>query len=506
MDSVTFLYVAAFFLFSVVLFAAVYITMRNYYGAKINRIIDNCANNLALLLNEGEEKLNMLNSDRETAYYYSELTRVNHALKRKDENRNEMMRIINSIATNIDLGGMLNDLIPKFLDATNSNCGAFYMANHATNKLELKASLGFSKNIYSDFDLNLGEGFIGTAAINGEVRVLTEIPDDSIYIFRSFLGKFKPKGIMVVPIMNQGQLLGVLLLASIYGYADDKSEIIDIIKYYVGVAVNNGITYEKTTRLTNELKFQNKLIQNLNEELEKKAEERTVFLNSIVDSIMDYAIYAMDKNGIVLAWNKGAEIIMGYMKDEVLGKSIKFIYSEEESAKVDMRIEAAVRDGRHEESGWRAKKDGTSYYSETVLFAMTDETGNLLGFTNVTKDITALKRVERELGHEKEFVKKLFEDSFQAILLTTIDGRIEIANKSGEKLLEAGKLTGNDMCAFFLDGEYLRKNLLDVKNRYGYGEWVCTTKIGRRNIAFKVTVLEGEQGGDARLFIEMTAI
>ena len=108
----------------------------------------------------------------------------------------------------------------------------------------------------------------------------------------------------------------------------------DIIKYYVGVAINNGITYERTMRLTNELKFQNKLIQNLNEELEKKAEERTFFLNNIVDSIKDYAIYAMDKNGIVLAWNKGAEIIMGYKKDEICGKSIKNIYSAEEAEKV----------------------------------------------------------------------------------------------------------------------------------------------------------------------------
>ena len=506
MDTGILTLMAMVFVFAGMLFAAVGFTIRGYYRAKIERIVGGCANNLSLLLDGGEDKIGMLNPEREAAYYYSELKRVNHELKINDESRNEMVRIINSIATNIDLTGMLNDIIPKFLEATRSNCGAFYMANHATNKLELKASMGFSKNIYSDFDLSLGEGFIGTAASSGEVRILTDIPDDSVYVFRSFLGKVKPKGIMVVPIINREQLLGVLLLASVYGYTDDKSEIIEMIKYYIGVAVNNGITFEKTTRLTNELKFQNKLIQNLNEELEKKAEERTVFLNSIVDSIMDYAIYAMDKNGVVLAWNKGAESIMGYKKEEVYGKSIKYIYSEEDYEKVDMRIESAIRDERYEESGWRVKKDGSAYYSEMVLFAMRDANGNLLGFTNVTKDTTALRRAESELGYEREFVKKMFEDSFQAMLLTSPEGIIEIANKSGEKLFDVDDLVGSDICSMFLDGEYLRKNLLDVKNRYGRGEWACTTTDGARNIAFKVAVLYGSMGAEAKLFIDLTAV
>jgi len=495
-----------FISFAVLVFSIVFFTLRNYYKSRINKIVYNCANNLSNLLKEGEGRFNYVNPDRDTSHFFAELEKVNAELKRNDDKRNEMIKIINSIATNIDLSGMLNDLMPKFLDATNSSCGAFYIANQATGKLELKASLGFSKNIYSDFDIGLGEGFVGAAAVSGEVRILTDIPADTVYIVRSFIGKIKPKAIMVIPVSNQDKLLGVLLLASIYDYTSEKSEIVDIIKYYVGVAINNGITYERTMRLTNELKFQNKLIQNLNEELEKKAEERTVFLNNIVDSIKDYAIYAMDKNGVVLAWNKGAEIILGYKKEEVYGKSIKFIYKDDEAEKVDMRIQAAVEDGRYEESGWRVKKDGSAYFSDMVLFAMRDDNGGLLGFTNVTKDITAIKRAEKELGYEKEFLNILFGDSVQAMLITTPGGIIETANKSAEKLFKTDDLTGKRIFEYFLDSEYLRKNLLDVKNRYGRGEWVCAFKNESRKIKFKVNVLGTDAGGDAKLVTDLAVI
>ena len=71
-------------------------------------------------------------------------------------------------------------------------------------------------------------------------------------------------------IINENNLIGIMVFASIYNYTDEQIEIINLTKHYVGIAVNNGIIFEKSKRLTNELQFQNKLIQELNDELEKK--------------------------------------------------------------------------------------------------------------------------------------------------------------------------------------------------------------------------------------------
>ena len=317
---------------------------------------------------------------------------------KKERNRQLILNIVNSIAANMEVEKILEDLMPVLLEVTGSNCGAFYLANHATSKLEIKHSVGFSKNIYAEFDLSLGEGIIGQAAINQEIRIMRDIPDDTTYLMRTFLGTAKPKSIMVVPIVNQDKLIGVFAFASIYEYSAWQQEMLNLIKYYVGAAVNNGMTYEKTKRLSNELKFQNRLIQNLNDDLERKVQERTLFHNEILNSIADHAIYAIDKGGSILVWNKGAELLFGYEAKEMLGKSVDELYLPQEvrDGVVQALLIKAQQHGKFEEEGWRHRPDGSRYYAETMLFARYSQQGEFLGYTNVTKDTTAFKKEEEQ--------------------------------------------------------------------------------------------------------------
>lgn len=198
----------------------------------------------------------------------------NH-IKLKEQMRSEILNMVNSVASNIELEKLLSALMPKLLETSRSNWGAFYLANNATNKLELKSSIGFSKNIYNEFDINIGEGFIGETALTREVKIIEDIPEDTVFVTRTFLGKIKPKNIMIVPIISQEQLMGILTLASLYEYTGEQMEIVDMIKYYIGAAIENSIIYERSMRLTNELQFQNKLIHDLNVELETKINENT---------------------------------------------------------------------------------------------------------------------------------------------------------------------------------------------------------------------------------------
>ncbi len=383
---------------------------------------------------DGEENIYVVNNDDEMHDVYSAIGYVKDSLKKKEKTQEELRNIVNSVAVNMELEKLLTDLMPKLIEATKSNCGAFYLTNYVSGKLEIKHSLGFSKNIYSEFDLTLGEGFIGSVVVNKEVEILNDIPDDTVYIIRTFLGKIKPKSIMVIPVINQEQIAGVLVFASVYNYSQEQLEMVNSIKYYVGVAVGNGITYEKTKRLTNELKFQNRLIQNLNEDLEKKVQERTHFLNDIIDSIKDYAIYATDRNGTVVAWNKGAENVYGYNAQEIMGKNISLIHTQEElkEDKLKNTIDVIMREGKCVEKGWRTKKNGSVYYAEISSFARYSKDGELIGFTNVTKDITEIKNMENELWLEKEFSSRLVSKSAKAFIFSYIEGFIELCNKSAE--------------------------------------------------------------------------
>lgn len=119
-------------------------------------------------------------------------------------------------------------------------------------------------------------------------------------------------------------------------------------------------------------------------------------LRSIIESVHDYAIYLLDRDGYVMTWNLGGERIHGYMADEILGKHFSRFFTQKdvESGHPNAILQHAATTGRHEEQGWRVRKDGSRFWAESVLTPIRDSKGDLSGFAKVTRDYTDRKRAE----------------------------------------------------------------------------------------------------------------
>ena len=122
------------------------------------------------------------------------------------------------------------------------------------------------------------------------------------------------------------------------------------------------------------------------------------FYRLLVDTVRDYAIFALDPTGYVLSWNKGAQRIKGYRADEIIGKHFSTFYPPEDvqQDKPGRELEIAAREGRVEDEGWRIRKDGSRFWANVIITALRDETGTLVGFGKVTRDLT-----ERRLAEER---------------------------------------------------------------------------------------------------------
>jgi len=133
-----------------------------------------------------------------------------------------------------------------------------------------------------------------------------------------------------------------------------------------------------------------------NEEL-KKSEER---YHKMIDEVEDYAIILLDKDGIVQNWNKGAEKIKGYTEDEIIGKSFKLFYQPEDREKglPDTLLQRARTEGKAIAEGWRVRKNGDRFWGSIVITALHDAENNVIGFTKVTRDLTAKKLAEDKLN------------------------------------------------------------------------------------------------------------
>ncbi|HEX8851282.1 MAG TPA: PAS domain-containing sensor histidine kinase [Gemmatimonadaceae bacterium] len=116
----------------------------------------------------------------------------------------------------------------------------------------------------------------------------------------------------------------------------------------------------------------------------------------LVETVQDYAIFALDSKGHIISWNRGAERINGYRADEIIGRHFSVFYPAEDIArgKPPWELEVATRDGRFEEEGWRVRKDGTQFWASVVITALRDEDEKLVGFAKVTRDLTERRAAE----------------------------------------------------------------------------------------------------------------
>lgn len=487
-----------FFLDLLVMLGFYYISKRAY-EQKMKTLLDNTVENVRrVIAAEPIQAEGPSEFPEEMDALYSSIEELRQSVQAQMETRDNVLHIINSIALNIELDELLDDMLPKIIEGTRSNWGAFYFHNTATEKMELKSAFGFSKNIYNEFDLPIGEGFIGRSALTDDITIYNEIPDDTVYVSRTFLGKVKPKAVMTVPISSQGENVASLLLASIYDYSDAQLEIVKMIRYYMGSAVTNAVTYERTKRLKNELLFQNQLIQNMNEELEEKVEDRTKVLRRILNSIVDYAIISMDEDGVIIIWNKGAEALRGFSEEEVMGKHIADTYALEERDEPMKRLEIARKEGKYEEYGWIARKDGTTIFGHISISSIYNERGDLVGFTNITRDMTNLKGLEERTAYHAFIAEYLLDSISNGIVILNELGRVIDLSREAATLLHMEREQLNDMMfeELFEDKTEFQENFEMCIHQQEKSMWIDTIVLSGQPVEVNFS-MTGVQIDDA---------
>jgi PAS domain S-box-containing protein len=140
------------------------------------------------------------------------------------------------------------------------------------------------------------------------------------------------------------------------------------------------------------------------EELLKK-ELQVAFLESeerfriLVEGVQDYAILMLDPHGNVASWNAGAERIKGYRADEIIGQNFSRFYPQEDidQGKPEEELQIAAASGRSETECWRVRKDGSRFWANLVITAVRNSSGSLLGFSEISRDISERKRSEEHL-------------------------------------------------------------------------------------------------------------
>jgi len=124
----------------------------------------------------------------------------------------------------------------------------------------------------------------------------------------------------------------------------------------------------------------------------------------LVQGVTDYALYMLDPKGHVSSWNFGAQRIKGYRPDEIIGQHFSRFYTpqDRETGEPQKALDTAIREGRFEKEGWRMRKDGSRFWAHVVIDPIRDETGTLIGFAKITRDITERREAASALEQTRE--------------------------------------------------------------------------------------------------------
>jgi PAS domain S-box-containing protein len=175
----------------------------------------------------------------------------------------------------------------------------------------------------------------------------------------------------------------------------------------------------------------------------------------LVQSVTDYAIYMLDREGVVASWNAGAQRFKGYTATEIIGQHFSRCYEEADRANQvpQNALKTAEREGRFEAEGWRVRKDGNRFWAHVVIDPIRDDHGELIGFAKITRDLTERRHAEESLRRSEERFRLLVEGvTDYAIYMLDPDGYVTSWNAGAERFkgYTADEIMGEHFSRFYL--------------------------------------------------------
>lgn len=114
----------------------------------------------------------------------------------------------------------------------------------------------------------------------------------------------------------------------------------------------------------------------------------------------DIGIFLLDAEGRIITWNEGAKGIFGWDESEILGHHFEMLFTpaDRRAGVPERELQAARDSGRGPEMGWRVRRDGGMFYSDSVLTPLRDEAGAIIGFSKIARDVTDRYLTQRRLS------------------------------------------------------------------------------------------------------------
>ena len=269
-------------------------------------------------------------------------------------------------------------------------------------------------------------GHLGIRAARGTqdklVRDFTgRMDEDVIPRLRSALGIDPDETLVSVPVIAKRSLRGILVIVRKKPLTADEQWELSALADQAAIALRNARLYELEA----------------SEAVRARDASQTALrrLAAIVES-SDDVILSKDLNGIINSWNKGAERVMGYTAEEMVGKPVTILIPPDrvaEETEILKRISQGQRIEHFETV--RRRKDGTLINVSLTVSPVRNEAGEVIGASKIARDITASKEAQEKLQRALDFDQTVMLSMGEGLYTVDTHGRVTFMNLSAERQL-----------------------------------------------------------------------
>jgi signal transduction histidine kinase/CheY-like chemotaxis protein/HAMP domain-containing protein len=175
-----------------------------------------------------------------------------------------------------ELESFCREVLKTLVEYTGSQVGAVYLLNPAKTAFEHYTSIGLDGNARGSFFARSPEGEFGSALVLGQIRRITNIPEDTPFTFAAVSGTFRPREIITIPLLAENEAVAVISLAGLREYDPVAIRLLTGIQGTLTARMNGVLGYRKIQELAQRLEHQNRELEEQKKELGIQTNELTL--------------------------------------------------------------------------------------------------------------------------------------------------------------------------------------------------------------------------------------
>jgi two-component system sensor histidine kinase/response regulator len=295
-----------------------------------------------------------------------------------------------------DLNEFVRQLLNCLAPMLQGGAGVFYLWTEECKQLQCLGGYGVDEASCRQRTTTLGEGLVGQVALGSEPIILRHLPPDYLRI-TSGLGEANSAVVVISPIRNGDQLLGVIEIASFSELGDQSLALLKELPGVLAPRLEILLRVLHTRALLDATQEQALRLEEKSAQLNAISEEQIAIFDSATTGIVKI------KDRKILRTNHRLDEIFGYPAGELIGKTTRCWYdSDEEFARVGAQVaQSLVAQGVHRDETLLVRKDGTRFWARMTAQALS-KTDPSQGLVGIIEDITVEREAAETLRQAKE--------------------------------------------------------------------------------------------------------